>query len=56
MKRLDDAAKASAQALALGTPEPGFYLHASQIAAAKGDTKTAAEYRAKAQALNPRWE
>ena len=53
--RLDEAAKASAKALVLGTPEPAFYLHAARIAAARGDDKGAAEYRAKALALNPKW-
>ena len=55
LKRLDEAAQASAKALKLGTPEPSFYLHAAQIAAARGDAK-ATEYRARAQALNPKWE
>ena len=56
LKRFDEAAKASAHALVLGTPEPAFYLHAAQIANAQGDVKGAAEYRAKAQALNSKWE
>lgn len=53
--RLDEAAQASAKSLALGTPEPAFYLHAAQLATARGDIKSAAEYRAKAQSLNPNW-
>ncbi len=35
--RLDEAKAASARALRLGTPEPGFYYHASRIALASDD-------------------
>ncbi len=55
LKRLNEAATASEKALALGTPEPAFYLHASQIAEARGDTKRAAELRQRANSLNPNW-
>ena len=53
LKRLDDAQKASVKALELGTPEPMFYDHAAQIAAARGDEAAAAAYRAKRKELNP---
>ena len=53
LKRLEEAAKASGKALELGTPEPSFYEHAAQIAAARGDAAAATTYRAKVKALNP---
>jgi len=53
LKRLDDAQKASVKALELGTPEPMFYDHAAQIAAARGDEAAAVAYRAKRKELNP---
>ena len=53
LRRLEEAAKASGKALELGTPEPSFYEHAAQIAAARGDAAAATTYRAKVKALNP---
>ncbi len=53
LKRLDDAKNASMKALELGTPEPMFYDHAAQIAAARGDEASASAYRAKRKDLNP---
>ena len=44
-RKYPDAAKAIADALKLGTPEPMFYYHAEKIALANGQTKQAEEYR-----------
>jgi tetratricopeptide (TPR) repeat protein len=44
-KKFAEADEAMTKALKLGTPEPAFYYHAEQIAAANGKTKEAEEYR-----------
>jgi tetratricopeptide (TPR) repeat protein len=44
-KKFAEADQAMAKALRMGTPEPAFYYHAEQIAAANGKTKEAGEYR-----------
>jgi tetratricopeptide (TPR) repeat protein len=44
-KKFVDADQAMTKALRMGTPEPAFYYHAGQIAAANGKTKEAEEYR-----------
>lgn len=54
--RLAEAKAASAKALQLNTPEPLFYYHASQIAAAAGDTAAAGSYAQRWKALNPRFD
>ncbi len=54
--RLDDAKAASQKALKLSTPEPVFYYHASQIARAAGDEKTAREYTGRMASLNARFD
>jgi tetratricopeptide (TPR) repeat protein len=52
-KQYDEAKRAAAKALELGTPEPAFYYHAGMIAKASGDSDTARKYLAKAFELNP---
>lgn len=42
--RLSEAREASAKAVALRTPEPAFYYHASMIARAAGDERTAIKH------------
>lgn len=54
--RLDDAAKASRQALRAGTPDPLIYFHAGRIAEAQGESAKADAFRNKALALNPRFD
>jgi len=56
LKRLDEAERASVEARKLNTPDPLFYLHAAQIARARNKPEEARELRAKAQALNPKFE
>ena len=52
-QQFDEARKAAAEALKLGTPEPMFYYHAQQIALATGDEQEAAGYSKKLKTLNP---
>jgi len=54
--RLEEAKGATAKALKLGTPEPLFYYHASKIAIAHGDEKSAREYSDRLASLNPRFD
>ncbi len=54
--RYAEAKDASAKALKLGTPEPKFYYHASRIASAAGDDKSAREYAARQRSLNPKFD
>ena len=54
--RIDDAKAASQRAVKLGTPEPVFYYHATQIARAAGDEKAAREYAARMASLNPHFD
>ena len=54
--RFDEAAQASAKALAQNTPEPNFYFHAGMIALANKDATAAKENLTKALALNPRFD
>jgi Flp pilus assembly protein TadD len=52
----DTAAEADAvikKALALGTPEPMFYMHAAKIADALGRRDDAEKQRKRALAFNP---
>ncbi|MBI3684477.1 MAG: tetratricopeptide repeat protein [Acidobacteria bacterium] len=51
--RLEDAAKASANALRAGTPEPLFFYHAGMIAKAQGDQERAGQLLDRVRALNP---
>jgi tetratricopeptide (TPR) repeat protein len=51
-KRLDDAAKAAARALQLGSPEAAFYYHAGMIANAQGDYGAARKQLSRALELN----
>jgi tetratricopeptide (TPR) repeat protein len=53
---LDEAAVASAKAMAHGTPEPAFFYHAGLIAQAKGDRQEAARLLERALALNPHFD
>jgi tetratricopeptide (TPR) repeat protein len=48
-----DAQAAIQKALALGTPEPMFYMHAAKIAESLGRTQEAQDYRKQALAFNP---
>ncbi len=54
--RIEEAAKASGQALRAGTPEPLFFYHAGMIAHARGDVKKAAELLRKALSLNANFD
>lgn len=54
--QLPEAKIASAKALKLGTPEPVFYYHASNIAQASGDSRAAQEYAARLAALNAKFD
>jgi tetratricopeptide (TPR) repeat protein len=49
---LEEARAASLKALRLNTPEPAFYFHASCIATAAGDEKSAREYKGRTAVLN----
>jgi tetratricopeptide (TPR) repeat protein len=51
-KRYGEAEAAAEKAMALGTPEPGFYYHSGMIALALGKKGEAAERLGKAAALN----
>ena len=53
--RYEEAATYSAEATALGTPEPSFYYHAALVSEALGDTRTALEYSRRLGELNPRF-
>jgi tetratricopeptide (TPR) repeat protein len=54
--RIEQAAKASDQALRAGTPEPLFFYHAGRIAAARGELRKAAEMLKKALSLNAHFD
>jgi tetratricopeptide (TPR) repeat protein len=54
--RIEQAAKASEQALRAGTPEPLFFYHAGRIAAARGELRKAAEMLKKALSLNAHFD
>ena len=49
--RIPEARAASLKAIRMMTPEPDFYLHATQIADASGDVAEAAKYRERQLAL-----
>lgn len=51
--RVEDAEKASRQALRVGTPDALLYFHASRIAQARADSVRTMEVLRKALALNP---
>jgi tetratricopeptide (TPR) repeat protein len=53
---LDGAAKASANALRTGAPEPLFFYHAAMIAKARGEIEKARGLAAKALELNPKFD
>ncbi|MBS1872736.1 MAG: tetratricopeptide repeat protein [Acidobacteria bacterium] len=55
-KRYDEADKAAAEALKMGTPEPMFYYHAGLISLAQGRKAEAAQRLKKALTLNPRFD
>lgn len=55
-KKYDEAAKAAAEALKMGTPEPSFHYHAGMIAAARGRKAEARKHLERALALNPRFD
>jgi len=55
-KRYEEAEAAAQKALALQTPEPGFYYHAGLIAEALGNHARAAELLKQALALNPAFD
>jgi tetratricopeptide (TPR) repeat protein len=48
-----EARAAIRKALALGTPEPMFYMHAAKIAEALGESEEARNYRKRALEINP---
>jgi tetratricopeptide (TPR) repeat protein len=54
--RMPEAKEASIKALALGTPEPLFYYHASKIALAAGNKEDARVYFRNLVALNGRFD
>jgi tetratricopeptide (TPR) repeat protein len=54
--RLEEAKAASAMAVKLRTPEPCFYYHASKIALALGDQKSAREFSDRLRSLNARFD
>jgi tetratricopeptide (TPR) repeat protein len=53
---LDGAAKASANSLKTGAPEPLFFYHAGMIARARGEIEKARGLIAKALELNPKFD
>jgi len=54
--RVDEAEKASREAMRMGTPDALIYFHASKVAEAKGDGARAAEWMKKAVGLNARFD
>jgi tetratricopeptide (TPR) repeat protein len=54
--RLAEAKEASAKALRLGTPEPLFYYHAAQIAAATSDGDAIRQFSSRLLSLNPHFD
>jgi tetratricopeptide (TPR) repeat protein len=54
--KFEEAQRASATALSLGTPEPLFHFHAGMILDALGKREEAAHEFDTALALNPRWD
>lgn len=55
-KKYDEAAKAIAEAMKLGTPEAMFHYHAGLIAAARGDKPEAAKQLKRALEINPNFD
>jgi len=53
--RVPEARAASLKALRMSTPEPDFYRHAAQIAAAAGESALAAQYREHLNVLRASW-
>ncbi len=54
--RVQEAKTASDKALKLGTPEPLFYYHAAQIAAACGSREASRSYSDRLMSLNPKFD
>ncbi len=54
--RVAEARAASLKAVKLGTPEPGFYYHASKIASAAGAEEAARQYSDRLRLLNPKFD